>query len=190
MLAMEKILRDCPETLETARLVLRCPRPGDGPELYAATVESLAELRPWLPWAVAEPSVEASEAFARRAQVRFLGREDLTWLITARDTRRLLGVISLQSIQWDVPKFEIGYWLRTSCAGRGYMTEAAAALTALAFDAFGARRVEIRCDPRNARSAAVARRLGFEHEGTIRCDELDHITGEPVDTMIFARIKT
>ncbi len=186
---MEKILRDCPETLETARLILRCPRPGDGPELYAATAESLAELRPWLPWALGEPSVEASEAFARRAQVDFLAREDLTWLLTLRETGQLLGVISLQSIQWDVPKFEIGYWLRTSCTGQGYMAEAAAAVAELAFGTFGARRVEIRCDSRNSRSAAVARRLGFEHEGTIRCDELDHVTGEPVDTMIFARIK-
>jgi len=36
-----------PQTLRTARLLLRCPRPGDGARVHAAVVESLADLRVW-----------------------------------------------------------------------------------------------------------------------------------------------
>ena len=39
---------------------------------------------------------------------------------------RFLGSSGLHRIDWDVPKFEIGYWCRTSLARRGYITEAVA----------------------------------------------------------------
>jgi hypothetical protein len=42
----EPILRDIPEQLESERLVIRCPRPGDGSAIHEAIAESLDELRP------------------------------------------------------------------------------------------------------------------------------------------------
>ncbi|MES2503711.1 MAG: hypothetical protein V4534_02415 [Myxococcota bacterium] len=35
----------------------------------------------------------------------------------------------LHEIYWNVLKFEVGYWLRTSKAGQGVMTETVDALT-------------------------------------------------------------
>jgi RimJ/RimL family protein N-acetyltransferase len=52
------------------------------------------------------------------------------------------------------------------------MTEAVRAITSIAFDALGARRVEIRCDPSNLKSARVAERAGFTLEGTLHNNEL------------------
>jgi RimJ/RimL family protein N-acetyltransferase len=71
---------------------------------------------------------------------------------------------------WEVPKFEIGYWARTSQTGHGYITEAVNGVVRLAIDTLGANRLEIRCDTKNDRSAAVAKRVGFVLEGTLRCD--------------------
>ena len=73
----------------------------------------------------------------------------------------MVGSSGLQGIDWEVPKFEIGYWCRTSFTGRGYITEAVRGITAFAFEALGARRVEIRCDSRNHPSVRVAQRAGF-----------------------------
>ena len=39
-----------PPEIQTERLRLRCPQEQDGPELYAAISESLAELQPWFAW--------------------------------------------------------------------------------------------------------------------------------------------
>jgi RimJ/RimL family protein N-acetyltransferase len=61
---------------------------------------------------------------------------------------------------------EIGFWLCRSVEGRGIVTEATRTLTNLALTRLGAARVEIRCDARNERSAAVARRLGYDLEDT------------------------
>jgi RimJ/RimL family protein N-acetyltransferase len=58
-------------------------------------------------------------------------------------------------------RVELGYWLRVDATGRGIVSEAARALLDAAGDFREFSHFEIRCDPRNAPSVAVARRLGF-----------------------------
>jgi hypothetical protein len=41
------ILINVPAEIETPRLLLRCPRAGDGVVVHEAVVESLQELRAW-----------------------------------------------------------------------------------------------------------------------------------------------
>ena len=93
-------------------------------------------------------------------------------------------------LDWVVHKLEIGYWARTPYAGRGYITEAVAGITDFAFAMLGAHRVEIRCDTKNERSAAVARRLDFTLEGTLHADDRCPLTGELRDTLVFAKVKS
>jgi RimJ/RimL family protein N-acetyltransferase len=81
---------------------------------------------------------------------------------------------------------EIGYWLTVEARGRGLATEAVMALARLALGPAGAARVEIRCDPRNERSIAVARRAGFRHLRTLTGDTTTPV-GEPRDTMVWER---
>ena len=104
-----------------------------------------------------------------------------------KGTDTLVGICGLQGIDWEVPKFEIGYWCRTRFTGHGYTTEAVKAITAFALDALGARRVEIRCDTLNLPSARVAERAGFQLEATLHNNELG-TDGIPRDTLIFSRL--
>jgi RimJ/RimL family protein N-acetyltransferase len=73
-------------------------------------------------------------------------------------------------MDWSVPRFEIGYWVRTNLQGQGYITEAVNGITAFAFSVLNAQRIEIRCDARNTRSAAVAERAGFALEARLHHD--------------------
>lgn len=186
---MNNILRDFPASFDTARLTIRCPQPGDGATVNAAVLESLNELRPWMTWAQQAPTLEESEEDVRKGQVSFLQRYSLRMLLFLKGTTTLVGSSGLHNINWTIPKFEIGYWVRTSFAGQGYITEAVMAITHFAFDTLGARRVEIRCDTRNERSCAVARRAGFPLEATLHCDDLCPQTGELRDTFIFTKTK-
>ncbi len=179
------ILVDFPESFETERLLIRSPLPGDGPEVYRAIRESIEELTPWMAWPKQHRTVDDSEASARRARVAFLTRSELRFHLYAKGTDTLVGVAGLQGIDWDVPKFEIGYWCRTGFSGNGFITEAVRAITSLAFDALGAGRVEIRCDPANLKSARVAERAGFTLEATLKNNEIG-TDGSPRDTMIYA----
>jgi RimJ/RimL family protein N-acetyltransferase len=189
---MDPLLIEVPERIETARFVLRCPRRGDGPAVNAAVVSSHAELDPWLPWATTLPTLAESEANCRRQQARFLLREDLVMLVFARDASgaegELLGGTGLHRIDWSLRRFEIGYWRKTGCEGRGIACEAVTALARMAFDDLAARRVEIRMDDNNERSWRVAERAGFTLEALLRFDAVTP-HGEPRSTRVYARVR-
>jgi RimJ/RimL family protein N-acetyltransferase len=182
------ILLDFPYSFETERLTIRGPLPGDAGRVREAVVESQAELKPWMPWAMEIPSAEDYEVRVRNGQLKFLAREDLWMMLLLKGTDTIVGGSGLHRIDWSVPKFEIGYWVRTCFAGQGYITEAVNGIAAFAFDTLSAQRVEIRCDVKNERSVAVARRAGFTLEGTLHNDARDHF-GKLRDTHILARVR-
>jgi ribosomal-protein-serine acetyltransferase len=183
------ILLDFPYSFDTERLTIRGPLPGDGKEVHAAVLESLAELRPWMPWALKMLNETEYEVRVREGQLKFLAREDLWMMLLLKGTNTIIGGSGLHRVNWKVPRFEIGYWVRTSYARQGYITEAVAGITDFAFGQLGAKRVEIRCDEGNERSAAIPRRLGFTHEGTLRNEDRHHQTNQLRNTMIFAKIQ-
>ena len=189
---MDPLLIEVPERIETERLVLRVPRRGDGPTVNAAVAASLVELQPWLPWAGAMPTVDESEAACRRQQGRFILREDFVMLMFLRTADgsegELVGGTGLHRIDWTLRRFEIGYWRKIGCAGRGYVTEAVRAMARLAFDHLDARRVEIRMDDANVRSWQVAERAGFTLEALMRFDGVTP-AGEPRSTRVYARVR-
>ena len=192
MTTSDPLLREVPERIDTERLVLRAPRRGDGEALNAAIGDSIVGLAPWMPWAASLPSVDDSEAYCRRQQARFILREDLAMLMFERlpggAEGALVGATGLHRIDWTLRRFEIGYWRRAGCEGRGYVTEAVQALARMAFDVLHARRVEIRMDDGNERSWRVAERAGFTLEALLRFDAATPL-GEPRSTRVYARVR-
>jgi RimJ/RimL family protein N-acetyltransferase len=158
---------DPPYRIETERLVLRVWDPAEAPELAAAVESSLDHLRPWMPWAHAYPQPLAETvALLRTFRGRFDLGKDFAYGIFSRDESEVLGGTGLH--RRDEGSLEIGYWIRTDHAGQGLGTEAAAALTRVAFELCGVERVDIRCDPANAASRAIPRKLGYTEEATLR----------------------
>jgi len=155
--------------------------------MVEAIAESIDELRPWMEWAQRVPSVEESEAWFREVAAKTEARENFQLLLFERETGRLVGSSGLHRPDWSVPRFEIGYWIRTSLTGRGFATEAARAIAALGFKTFGARRIEIRTSSLNHASQRVAERAGFELEGILR-NHMRHVDGSLRDTMLYSRV--
>ena len=171
--------------IRTARLLIRCKRPADAPLLKRAVDSSLDHLRQWMPWAMHEPSeLWVIEERIARFQREFLSGEDRSFGIFSADETEILGGIGLHPGE-AADTLELGYWLRADSTGKGLATEAAAALTQAAFAELGVKRIEIRCDPRNLRSARIPERLGFRLEKVLIADTLTP-TGEPRDTMMWA----
>ena len=182
------ILRDFPHSFDTARLTIRRPEPGDGAELNAGVLETWSDLHEWMPWALKRPTVGESEEVVRKAHAKFIEREDLLVLFYLKGTRTLVGGSGLHRIDWNVPSFDIGYWCRERFQGEGYVIEAAGALADFAVRELGARRLVITCDSENEPSAAIARRIGFTHEATLRNHRRHHLSGELRDTLVFSRV--
>ena len=179
--------RPLPELLESERLSLRCPREDDAPAVLEAIRETFDDLHAWLPWAERLPTLEEQCVHAAASRRRFEASEDFTLYLFERAGGSFVGGSGLHRIDWSVPRFEIGYWVRASRQGRGYAAEVTRTLAAAAFERLGAARVEIRADPRNARSRRVAERAGFELEGVLRRDVRHR--GELRDTAVYARLR-
>lgn len=175
------------EELRGERVLVRPYRESDAPDLYEAIVESREHLRPWLPFADQHQTVDESRDVIVRGMATWLLREDMMVGLWDALTGRYVGSSGLHPRDWDAGVFEIGYWIRQSVEGRGYVTEAVRLQTDFAFAQLGANRVFIRCDARNTRSAAVPRRLGFAQEALLRNDMRD-LTGALRDTLVFALI--
>ncbi|MCM2676932.1 GNAT family N-acetyltransferase [Alkalicoccobacillus plakortidis] len=186
---MKPILIDFPDSFETEHLLIRAPKPGDGAQMYEAVCDSINELKPWLPFAQFEQSIENSEANIREAHVNFLTRKDLRLLVFLKETGELIASSGLHRIDWEVPKVEIGYWIRTNYSGKGYMTEAVKGITNFAVNELKARRIEIRCDAKNLKSRAVAERLGFELEAILKQESKAIDSDELRDTCVFAKVR-
>lgn len=180
---------DFPDHIETRRLLIRAPRSGDGDTLYEAVRESLDHLKPWLPWAHDDITPEGEENTVRRMHARFVAREDLPFFLFLKGTSTLVGGSGLHRFDWDVPRFEIGYWVRKRFEGQGFISEAVAGISQFAFEHLLAERVEIRMDERNHRSYQVAERLGFTWEGTLRHNMRD-VNGNLRNTRVYSMIRS
>lgn len=154
--------------IETERTVLRCWQPEDAPLLSAAIEASLAHLQEWMPWAASEPkNLDERIALLRSMRAAFDKDEEYVYGIFDRAESAVIGGTGLHR-RGDDNCLEIGYWIHVDYTNRGLATEISAALTKVAFAIHRVDWVEIHCDPNNARSASVPRKLGYTHEATLR----------------------
>lgn len=186
---MSHILLDFPERIETERLYIRPCLPGDGKGLADAIYHSREDLKKWMPWAQKVQSIEQMEEDIRKAYSKYILREDLRLHIYRKEDDEFIGGTGLHRINWDVRKFEIGYWCDSRYQKNGYITESTASLTQFAFSHLGANRVEIRCDTENNASRRIPERLGFILEGIFRKDQLSADGKQIRDTCVFAKVK-
>ncbi len=176
---------EIPGRIVTRRLILRKQERSDARQVLIAIEESHEELSRWLVWAKTIPSFDGMEDYISRARAAWELREQHLFHVFDH-ADRFLGACGLEFIDWELRGFEIGYWLRSSAVGKGYMTEAVEALEVQVFEKCHARRVAIKCDVLNHRSSAIAKRLGYELEGVHRNERINAL-GEPQDTMVWAK---
>jgi RimJ/RimL family protein N-acetyltransferase len=153
--------------ITTPRLVIRCYRLEDAALLKHAIDHSLDHLKPWMPWAQTRDPLERYVTRLRAHRAAFdLGQEFIYGVFDEAETALLGGAGFHPRV--GPRALEIGYWVHVDHVRRGLATEIAAALTKVAILVEKVERVDIHCDCRNEPSAAVARKLGFHCEGTLR----------------------
>lgn len=169
--------------IRTERLLLRPWRVADAALFKDAIDRNLLHLRAWMAWAMDEPSpLSVIERRILKFEQDFAAGAESIYAIFSSDGSHVLGGTGLHPrIAGGV---EIGYWLDRRQQGNGYATEAALALTTEAFRHPHIDRVQIRCDARNASSAAIPARLGFVHIETLQGDDRTP-DGRPRDTMVW-----
>lgn len=170
-----------PAPLTTERLVLRFMTTDDVDDIHA--YQSREDVCRYL---LFEPRDRATVAakVAQHAEARTLGGDGDYWQIAIELDGRVVGDVyfSIKSVAQQTG--EIGWTMHPDVHGRGYMSEAAGAVLAVAFEQIGLRRMIANLDPRNAASAALCRRLGMRHEAHFVEDMWSK--GEWTDSGIYA----
>lgn len=176
-----------PARLDTERLIIRTARPGDGAVFNRAIHQSFDHLAPWLGWVSPLPTLEDSEKSCQRAHERFLRKEDLMAFFFLRETGDLVGGSGLHDVEWELRRFEIGYWGHSAYQGNGLITEGVRALTDHALNELRATRVFLTTDDKNISSWRLAERAGFKLEGILRNERFD-LSGNLRNTRVYSRI--
>ena len=136
------------------------------PILFDLIDSNRAYLRTWLPWVDKCQCIADSEQFIRQATASYEQNQALTlgvWYQT-----RLVGVINLHHFDRRKRTASIGYWLDEAHQGKGIMTRACQELISFGFSSLCLQRVSISCAVENTRSQALAQRLGFTLEETVK----------------------
>lgn len=146
----------------TERLVLRRFDGGDLEPYHA--YQSLPQTARFLP-GPAKSYTQSMERVGRYAN--FVFEKEGDWVALAIESREQPGLQGEVLLKW-LPgrgQGEVGWSLAPSARGKGYATEAAAAMLELGFGELGLHRIEARLDELNTASAAICRRLGMRQEG-------------------------
>jgi RimJ/RimL family protein N-acetyltransferase len=165
---------------------IRFYQESDAPALFEAARESVADVHPWLPWCHPDYALRESEAWiASHAEGRASGTH-YEFAITDGEGS-LLGGCGLNQIH-PLHRFaNLGYWVRSSAAGRGVAPAAVRLLADWAFRETDLLRLEIVAAVDNRRSQRVAEKAGAIREGLLRNRLLLH--GQPHDVVIYAILR-
>lgn len=148
--------------------MLRTWMPGDAPRLLE--IMSEPEVRAFLP-TVAAPTADSIRAALERTMEEEEREGFSIWPVVRKEDGRLIGRCGLHRMPdgW----VEIVWSFERSAWGKGYASEAAAAVLAYARTALHLERIAALIDPRNARSIAVAHRLHLRFDRVVRAYKRD-----------------
>ncbi len=172
------------------RLYIRPPVVSDWRKWARIREKSRAFLEPWEPlWPPYDLSPAGFNSRVSLTRAETARGEGYTFLLFRSADDALLGGLSLGNIRHGAAQTAtLGYWMGEAYAGQGYMREAANLALDFAFGTMRLHRVEAGCLPRNERSTALLRRLGFAQEGLARA--YLEINGTWEDHLLFAILAT
>ena len=165
------------ERVTTERLAFRAPELADGDALYTLMNDfGIVKYLTSVPWPYTRPD---ADTYIERARTGRAEEKGLYYLILDRVTKEPVGTIDLRFDPDEAAHF--GYWLATPVWGRGYASEALAALLDFGFGVLGLRRIWGAAMPDNPASIRVMEKCGLAHAGTMRVKRPNF--GDEVDMM-------
>jgi ribosomal-protein-alanine N-acetyltransferase len=156
---------DAQPNLVTERLLLRPFQPLDAARVRElASDRAIADTTATIPHPYPEG---AAEAWIASHVAGWQAGSEITFAVTVREGAELVGAVGV-SISQPNQSGELGYWIGKPYWGRGFATEAAAAVLDYAFTVVGLNRVQATYLTRNPASGRVMEKLGMAHEGVFR----------------------
>ena len=176
------------ETLSDGRVRIRAYRADDVDGVYEAVRESIRELSVWMPWCDMNYRREDSAEWVATRAYAWDHAVEYSFVVEACDDDTFLGGCGINRIDANYRIGNLGYWVRSSRAGTGVATGAAALALQFAFAELGLERVEILAGTGNAASIRVAEKLRAVREGLMRRRLLIH--GVTHDAWLYSVVRS
>ena len=174
-------------TLVDGDILVRPLELTDEQSLFEAVRESIPEVSLWLGWCHEDYSIEETHEFLRSRADKSQGDEWYSFGVFDRnDGGRFLGGVGLNFINRVHQFGNLGYWVRTSAAGKGVASRASRLVARFGFEELGLHRIEILAAVSNIASQRVAEKVGAAREGVLRNRLL--IRGEPQEAVMFSLV--
>lgn len=167
-------------------ILLRPYCEADVEHLYSAVRESIPEVSRWLPWCHEKYSLEESRDFIASRRLADKGDEWYSFAVFEKPSGAFVGGVGLTFFNLVHQFANLGYWVRTSAAGRGFATSATRLAARFGFEQLALRRIEIVAAADNVASQRVAEKAGAIREGVARKRLLIH--GESYDAVVYSLI--
>ena len=167
---MHKLLLDIPTQLETERLVVRKYAEGDGQGLYLLLErnDNRNKLAEHVDEATEVKTAAEAEIRIRQWSADWVARTRFVMGLWLKSSNEQVGQVWIEPRNWDVPSFELGWFLDSGFWGKGLATEAARHAIRFIFDCLRAHKIIVITRDNNERSHRLAQKLGFTREGHLR----------------------
>lgn len=152
----------------TYQVAIRPYQAADAPLLYEAAAESIADIYPWMPWCHPGYTLAESEQWLQICLADREAKRAFDFVIHDQETGKFLGAVALNQIHPLHQFANLGYWVRSSCAGHGIAATAARLCACFGFAELDLKRIEIVTAAGNRRSQRVAEKAGATREGVLR----------------------
>jgi ribosomal-protein-serine acetyltransferase len=140
----------------------------DASGLYEAARESIADIYPWMKWCHPDYSIEDSRSWVPLTVADWEAGVAYDFVVYDCDTGRFLGAVGINQINRVHDFANLGYWIRSSAAGRGLAPQAVRLCARFGFEELKLQRIEIVAAVGNARSQRVAEKAAATREGVLR----------------------
>jgi RimJ/RimL family protein N-acetyltransferase len=149
-------------------ITLRPLEHADRDAMYAAVMESIAEISPWLPWCHPAYAPAETASFIESTIQWWTQRSQFVFGIFDAASGAYVGSIGVNQVNQQHRYANVGYWVRTSRTGRGVAPRALRLAARFAFETLGLYRVEIAVQPENIASRRVAEKAGATLDAVMR----------------------
>src|SRR5215213_800112 len=146
--------------LTDGKILLRPYRAEDVDVLYEAVRESINEISPWMPWCHAGYTIDESRAYIMSRDEARAKEEDYSLGIFDAQTGAYFGGTGLNHFVREYLYANLGYWIRTSCTGRGIASSSTRLVARFGFEELALQRIEIVAAVGNVASQRVAEKAG------------------------------
>ncbi len=143
----------------------------DANDVYEAIIDSLAHLQKYpatIPWVLNKQSLENTKLYCQNVQDNLSKNKDVVFVIRHKQTERLIGLVGLHNICWDISRLEIGFWGNIVFNKQGLMKQAIQRLLEVLQVHYNFNRIEAVVDQENQDARKLCERLGFQLESIMR----------------------